>query len=368
MNPINFIEVDSKVIQTELINGFETEIGETLYPGDERRIFLLQETPIIVGLKNDINYTGNQNLLPFAEGEALDGLGILVGVSRLQAQKTLVDIQFTLSGVQVGNITIPAGTRITPDGTLYFATEADLVIIAGSTQGSVTARAVEAGSKYNGFVAGQIKTLVDPVAYVASVANNNTSYDGADIETDDNFRERIQLAPSSFSTAGPEGAYIYWAKTADINIEDVTVNSPSAGVVSLYVLMKNGQIPSQQILDKVFSIVSAKDKRPLTDNVNVNAAVAQTYDITLTYYISQANQAQETSIRALIENEGGSVDQYLAWQYGALGRDVNPDYLLSLMYKAGAFRIVISAPTFTAVDISHVAKLGAKTITYGGLI
>lgn len=368
MNEVKFVEIDAAAIETSLINGFETATGETFYPGDERRIFLLQEIPILVAQKNDINYTGNQNLLAFAVDEALDGLGDLLGVKRLAAQKSLVTMQFILSGAQVVDIKVPSGTRVTPDGALYFATSSDLIIPSGNTIGIVLAEALVGGISYNDFIPGQIKTIVDPIPYVLSAVNTNTSYSGADIESNDNYRERIQLAPESFSTAGTEGGYIYWAKTADINIVDVSVTSPSPGNINIYTLMKDGVIPTQAILDKVYAEVSPKNRRPLTDFVHTLAPTVASYDITLTYYINVARQSEEESIRASIEDIGGSIDQYVAWQYGELGRDINPDYLASLMFAKGAFRIVPTSPVFTVLADDKVAILGTKTIIYGGLI
>ena len=368
MNKVTFVEVNAAEIEADLINNFETATGETFYPGDERRIFLLQQVPVIVAQRNDINYTGNQNLLPFAVDEALDGLGALIGVKRLAAQKSLVTMQFTLSGAQVIDVTVPAGTRVTPDGVLYFETYLDLIIPSGNTMGTVLAKAMLGGVVYNDFIPGQIKTIVDPLPYVASVVNTNTSYNGADIEGNDNYRARIQLAPESFSTAGPEGAYIYWAKTADTNIQDVSVTSPTPGNVNIYTLMKQGLIPTQDILDKVYAETSPKNRRPLTDYVHALAPTISTYNISLTYYISVARQSEEESIRALIEGIGGSIDQYVSWQHEKLGRDINPDYLSSLMFSKGAFRIIPTSPLFTILTDDKVAKLGTKNIIYGGLI
>lgn len=368
MNKVTFVEVDAAAIENSLINDFEVATGETFYPGDERRIFLLQEVPVLVAQKNDINYTGNQNLLPFAIGEALDGLGTLVGVTRLSAQQALVTIQFTLSGAQVIDITVPSGTRVTPDGVLYFATSSDLIIPSGSTTGNVLSKSLEGGSIYNDFIPGQIKTIVDPVPYIESAVNINTSYDGSDIESDDDYRARIQLAPEGFSTAGPEGAYIYWAKTADTNIQDVSVTSPTPGNVNVYILLKNGQIPTQDILDKVYAEISPKNRRPLTDYVHSLAPTAVNYNISLTYYISTARQSEEESIRAAIEGTDGSIDQYVLWQCGELGRDINPDYLSSLMFSKGAFRIIPTSPVFTPLTDDKVAIVVTKNIIYGGLI
>ncbi|TZE82008.1 baseplate assembly protein [Calorimonas adulescens] len=375
MSGINFVDVDAESLKNQLIQDFESALGETFYPGDERRIFLLQILPLIVGLKNDINESAKQNLLRYARGSMLDALGEFYNTPRLQAQKATVTLRFTLSGPQAMEVIIPKGTRATPDGNIYFATNADLVIPPGQITGDITAVSTEAGAKYNDYAPGQIKTIVDPVPYVASVTNIDTSSGGADIEPDDDgvniwsrYRERIRLAPESFSVAGPEGAYIYWAKTADANIIDVSVSSPSAGTVKVVPLLKDGEIPSQAILDKVSTIVSSKDKRPLTDNVQVAAPTTVSYDITLTYYIALERQTEETIIRNAIEGTGGAIDQYKSWQAGKLGRAVNPDYLRQLILNAGAFRIDIISPMYIEINPDQVAKAGTVTVTYGGLI
>lgn len=365
---INFIETDAEQINNQLITDFENALGGTLYPADERRIFLQQLAAVIIGLKNDINDSARQNLLKYARGNILDAMGDFYNTPRLPAQKAVVTLRFTLSGAQSVAVTVPKGTRVTPDGEIYFATTADLVIPSGQTTGDVTAESIEAGAKFNGYAPGQIKNIVDPVPYVASVTNIDTSSGGSDTEDDDHYRDRIRQAPESYSTAGPEGAYIYWAKTADANIADISVSSPSPGVVKIVPLMANGEIPSQAILDKVSAIVSAKDKRPLTDNVQVVAPTEVSYNITLTYYIAKERQIEETAIRNAIEGFGGAVDQYKLWQAGKLGRAINPDYLRQLMLNAGAFRIDITSPVYTEINADQVAKTGSVTVTYGGLI
>jgi len=362
---INFVEVNAQEIANTLIKDFETALGTTLYPGDERRIFLMQLLQVIVGLKNDINQSARQNLLRYATGEQLDALGEFYNTPRIPAQKAKVTLRFTLSAAQSSNILIPAGTRVTPDGELYFSTTKTLIIAAGQTYGDITAEAVEGGEKYNKFAPGQIKTIVDPIPYVAGVENIDTSSGGSDEETDDSYRERIRLAPESFSVAGPEGAYIYWAKTADVNIADVSVTSPSAGVVEIVVLMKDGQIPTQDVLDAVNAVVSARDRRPLTDNVQVIAPTEVTYNINLTYYISSDRHTEELTLKNSIE---AAVEQYKAWQCEKLGRAINPDYLRQLMLNAGAFKIDITSPIYTELEKDEVAKVSTVTVTYGGLI
>lgn len=54
--------------------------------------------------------------------------------------------------------------------------------------------------------------MVDPVPYVASVANTATTEGGGGVESDADLAERVFLAPGAYSTAGPEDSYLYHAK------------------------------------------------------------------------------------------------------------------------------------------------------------
>ena len=78
--------------------------------------------------------------------------------------------------------------------------------------------------------------LVDPVAYVEKVENITVSEGGADLEQDESLAERVYLAPSSWSTAGPDDAYEYWVRTFDPAISDVSVYSdiPVRWIYALY--------------------------------------------------------------------------------------------------------------------------------------
>jgi len=371
---IEFVTVNAQTLYNSLILQFQEALGETLYQGDERRIFLEQQALILVALYNAINDAGNQNLLQYARDTVLDALGARTNTPRLAAQKASVTLRFTLSAVQAVDVTIPAGTRATPDGDLFFATVADLVIPAGDTYGDAAAESTGTGEIYNGFTAGLINQIVDPIAYEASVVNTDASSGGADIEADDDgvnvwsgYRERIRESVTKYSTAGPADAYIYWAKTANSEIQDVAVVSPAAGEVEIVVLMEGGELPSAGVLAEVLEICNDKKVRPLTDLVTAVAPTPVSYDITLTYYISEDNSANETSIRAAIEDTDGAVDQYKAWQGGKIGRAISPDYLRQLILNAGACRIDLTVPAYATIEADEVAAADTVLITYGGL-
>ena len=100
------------------------------------------------------------------------------------------------------------------------------------------------------------------------------------MESDDAFRARIQIAFQGFSVAGPEGAYIFHALSADGRVKDVSAVSPSPGVVSVYVLSHEaGGTPSAEVLANVSDVLNNGEVRPLTDQVSVYAASIVPYTV-----------------------------------------------------------------------------------------
>ncbi|KDM91398.1 baseplate J/gp47 family protein [Photobacterium galatheae] len=99
-------------------------------------------------------------------------------------------------------------------------------------------------------------------------------------ETDDQFRRRVQMAPDGFSTAGPDGAYIFHALNAHEDVLDAEVLSPSPVKVDLYVLSRQGDgTASAELCQQVFEYIDGQTKRPLNDHFNVYPATIKPYRI-----------------------------------------------------------------------------------------
>lgn len=221
------------------------------------------------------------------------------------------------------------------------------------------------GTEGNGYIAGQLTTLIDPLPYVASVTNLTETSGGAAVEDNDPYRERIHIAPESFSVAGPDGAYEYWAKTASASIADVHVDSPSPMQVVVTVLLAGGVIPTQTVLDEVFAVLDDRKRRPLTDKVTVRSPTTVDYNIDLTYYIRKSRATDVTSIQKAVEVASS---EYKLWQKSKLGRDINPSQLTHMLVAAGASRLEIRSPVFLELNSSQVAKEGTTTVVFGGLV
>jgi phage-related baseplate assembly protein len=361
---IEFVSTDVEEIEANIITVYEGISGRKLAPGDPVRLFLQAIAAIIAQQRVLINYAAKQNLLAYAEGVYLDHHGAKFSVERLPAQPAKTTVRFTLSAPQPQDVIIPTGTRVTPDGKVFFVTTASITVPAGVTEVDVTAECTISGSIGNGWQPGQINTLVDPLPWVKSVSNITTSSGGVDEEDDDHYRERIHQAPESFSVAGPEEAYKYWAKTAHQSIIDVSVTSPSPGVVEIRPLLEGGQIPGQEILDAVAEICSDKKRRPLTDHVIVLAPEIVNYNIQLTYWVSAENASIAASIQEAVTK---AVEDYRVWQCSRLGRDINPSELIARVMKAGARRAEVTAPVFMQLEPTQVAVANTITINYGGL-
>jgi len=362
----DFLGIDVEQLQEDAIQEYENVTGETLYAGDERRILINTLAGLASIALGHYNMLFNQNFPQYATGEYLDNIGASWMMERMPEQYAIVTLQYMLSAPQGSDVTVPAGMRSTPDGIHFFATTEDLVIPAGQTTGTVTAQATETGSAHNGFAAGTIINQVDLVPFVGAVSNIDESQGGAEIEDDESYRLRMQLALTGYSTAGSELGYMFWARMADSTIMDVAVTSPDAGQVLVTLLMDGGEAPSPLVIARVAAVLTSHEVRPLTDQVTVQGPIERAYSIDVDYYIGSDDYARAAEIQAAVE---AAVEEYIAWQGGALGRHINPDVLVQKMLNAGASRVVVTSPTFDELDPGDLAVIsGTPAVSFEGLL
>jgi phage-related baseplate assembly protein len=229
----------------------------------------------------------------------------------------------------------------------------------------VTATCITEGTDGKGFLPEEIDQIVDVVAFVPTVSNTTTSSGGADEEGDDAYRARIRLGVTALSVAGSRDAYEYWARTASAQVSDVHIDSPSPGAVDVYVLLTGGALPDASMLSSVETILSADTVRPLTDLVTAKAPTTTEYTVELTYYIRQSDAVRAAEIQTAVET---AVADWILWQRSAIGRDINPSELTARIVNAGAKRVAITTPEYTAIAETAIAVIsGDATIVYGGL-
>ena len=261
---------DVNALISRLQTRLQTALGRSFAPSDVEMLLINSFCYELYLFNIKGNQAFRQNLVSFSSGAMLDYLGELVGVDRLPASPAVCTLQFTLVPGH-STVLLPAGTRVESlDGSVIFQTDNDVQIPLTTNTVNVTATCQTNGIAGNGFDPGKITLLLDPQAYVTSVQNIDTTNSGSDDETDDELRERIKLAPASFSVAGPRDAYIYWAKTASPTIADVKCVTTNPGEVTLYPLCLGGLLASAELKQQILLICSADNIRPQNDTVLVS--------------------------------------------------------------------------------------------------
>lgn len=361
-----------------MVTAYEKIVGITVRPASPEKLFIDWVSGIILQERQYLNYVGNQNLPSRSEGENLDALGeLFYQAQRPAARPSTCTVKFYISEAQKSAILIPAGTRVTDtNAALYWQTGADEYIPAGATDIEIGVTCLTSGSQGNGYTAGQINTLVDIFDYYDHCENTTVSANGSDEATDDDFFDLMKASQDALSTAGPMGGYIYHAKSASGQIEDVVANSPTPGVVNLYAIMTDGTIATEETKNAMLAACNAEERRPLTDMVVAADPEEVEYDIAFTWYLTRDSTKSAAEIGRLV-NE--AVEQYKAWQSGKLGRDINPDHLRSLLLDTGIKRAVLTAPEFKALEdgkpknttriadqAPQIAKVRSVTIISGG--
>lgn len=368
---VSFIDDDTlEAMRTRMVANFESEYerltGTTisLSSSDPNRIILYAHSLELYQVAQYVDRAGKQDLLKYSYQGFLDNLGASRGVLRQQPTPAETMIRFTLSETRPNAIGIPAGTKVTNGNLVYFETEEYGEIPVGDTWVDIKAVCAENGVGGNDILAGQIDTLVDLIPFVDHIENTVETSGGADLESDDSLAERIYIAPSSYSVAGPDDAYVYWAKTYSQSIGDVNVTSPDPVEVEVRFIMADGELPTEVIIEGLEEYLMDENIRPLTDNVTVMAPEGVSFDIEISYYINRSDSAKATSIQSAVSS---AIEEYIVWQTHTIGRDINPSELIKNVVAAGAKRVVVAKPIFTAVDDTSVARIGSSSVTYGGL-
>jgi phage-related baseplate assembly protein len=179
-------------------------------------------------------------------------------------------------------------------------------------------------------------------------------------ELDDDFRYRIQLAPDSFSVAGPETAYKFHALSADATLSDASATSPAPGevLVSLLSATGNGTATPSQIATVLAAL---NGKCPLTDLVTVQSGQIINYAITGQLTLFDGPDA--TTVLAAAQ---ANADAYVA-AARKLGRDINRAAILAAICVSGVSNVALPSPAADLpMDKTQAGHCTGITLTVAG--
>lgn len=369
---ISFVDdISYEKILNEMIADYEKKYQEatgrkvTLRPGDKEHIHLRIEAGQYFQMYQILDNAAKMNLLKYSKGNFLRHLGAFKKTFIQEPKPAVVTARFTLSEIRKDVIYIPQGTRITAGDGVYFATDDYVEVKAGDSFVDVDCTCETVGEVGNEYIVGQIETIVDPVPYVSGVSNITKSDGGTGEESEESFRERIFLAPSSYSVAGPADAYEYWVKQYNsAAIEDVKIYEPTEAVVDIRILLIGGALPSKTFCSGCLEYLRENPIIPLTDNDLVAAPDVVNYNLKAVYYIARSDL---NNIKVIQESIEAAKETYLNWQRTKIGRDINPDALTEFVRAAGGKRVVITSPVFTPIPETSIAMEKTVEFTYGGI-
>ncbi len=367
-----FVKTDISALETYLIYEYERMTGITVQPAAPEKLFIKWIASIITQERVMNNYTGNQNIPSRAEGSNLDALGeLFYAEKRPEAAPAYCTERFYISEPQESVIFIPKGTRVSDvSSTLIWETTQNAGVPIGMDYVDVRVKCQTVGVTGNDYAPGQLSKLVDLFDYYERCENITTSDGGSDAPDDDEYYELLRSSMDAYSCAGAKGGYIYFAKKTSTQIADVVVNSPTPGYVNIFVLMDDGTIASEEVKNAVYASCDADEVRAFTDFVNVCDPEIVPYDIELTYYLPGQSARSPSDIRDAAEK---AVQDYIAWQSGKLGRDINPSHLTGLLMNAGVKRVSIASPVFADLrdgssgKVPQIARLNNMRLINGGV-
>ncbi|KNH02614.1 Baseplate assembly protein J [Qipengyuania citrea LAMA 915] len=183
------------------------------------------------------------------------------------------------------------------------------------------------------------------------------------MESDDDLRRRVLLAPDSYSVAGPTAAYQFHALSASGDVADVSAISPAPGEVLISVLSRQGDgTASPELLDLVEAVVGADDVRPLTDQVSVQSVEIVDFAVTAKLTIYRGPDAD-----LILKSAQDGLTAMLK-ESRLIGRDIARSAIFQALHTAGVQSVALEDPVSDIViGDTQVAAATAVAVTIAGV-
>ncbi len=217
------------------------------------------------------------------------------------------------------------------------------------------------------------------------------------MESDEDLRYRITLAPEGYSVAGPRGAYLFYALSADAAVADASANSPAPddirqialdiltahsadpalvsdmtdaldaavwpGQVVVNILSREGDgTASPALIASVEAALSEEDVRPLTDQVTVQSTVIVDYAIEAEIWTFAGPDSAVVMAEAQTRID--------AWVVANRrnGRDITRAGINAALFAGGVQNINLIAPAVDLLlDDSQAGNCTGITLSWAGV-
>ena len=182
------------------------------------------------------------------------------------------------------------------------------------------------------------------------------------MESDTDYRLRIQQAFEGMSVAGSTGAYQFHGRSADGRVADISVISPEPACVTVSVLSRetNGAA-SDELLAVVRAALNDEDVRPVADRVTVQSATIVDYTIDAALYLYPGPESEP-----VLSAAKAKLQTYISAQH-RLGRDIRKSAIYAALHVEGVQRVELAAPVADIVlDDTQASNCTAYSVKIGG--
>ncbi|WP_449568514.1 baseplate assembly protein [Lelliottia nimipressuralis] len=182
------------------------------------------------------------------------------------------------------------------------------------------------------------------------------------MESDTDYRLRIQQAFEGMSVAGSTGAYQFHGRSADGRVADISVISPEPACVTVSVLSReNNGAASDELLAVVRAALNDEDVRPVADRVTVQSATIVDYTIDAALYLYPGPESEP-----VLSAAKAKLQAYISAQH-RLGRDIRKSAIYAALHVEGVQRVELAAPVADIVlDDTQASYCTAYSVTVGG--
>lgn len=327
---LHYVDYDVESTWIEMHKTYIQNGGDILYPGDEKEYLLRTVLAIGTAIMAKVDNACRMMTRRYATGEYLKVYGDNHNCPYIEAVAAEAPVTITFQATGTAQ-TIEAGTELTADGMVIYATIEDIEQTGEAQTVETTVRCQTPGTIGNGLHQGaQLQFINGNEAVLSAIVTANAS-GGTDAEEEEAYRERIGATGLASVTTGPYKQYESAAMAVSTQILDARVpRNLEAGDVTICLILASGA-DEEAIFADVQAALSPYDTRPMSDLVTVVSATEVPYTLNVKAYVG--------IFTALTADPQDTVDQYLAWQDNKVNRAWNPDKLRSMLYQIGCDRV-----------------------------
>ena len=346
--------LDYEAILNQNIDNFKTLVPDWQpLESDEFSLILQAFAYRELHLRAEFNNLASAFFLSTTTGANLDNYALFYGVERLKGSKPYATYEFSLSEPLSQDVIIPVNLILTDETSKYEAKLLSNVVIAAGTDKATGTVELQLETKSS-----EVKTeiITTPLPFVVKASAKSSFENGSDIESDDEFKQRILLSMADKSTAGSEETYKSFTFNADERVEDVAVLNGGAGVVNVFYYSPSADSLMQS---RIEAMLNKKEVRPLTDNVVVAPATQVPFSITAELKILPNQETATVYSNAVTSLEAGlkSLKQ--------IGTDITLSEINDFLKVNGVKEVVIISPTNNVVVADNeIGVNSGNTITY----